>query len=161
MKKILLLMLVSAAAFVGHAEITGYQSIVFYRTDGTALAIAMEDDMTVNIANGDVTLDCDKGIITMPIAELKYWNYSKIEGDDSKWQGIEDIIGETVRVVVTDDCVTFQNLPENSSVSLVSMDGRVIVADKASGEYEISLSELNYGVYVLTYNGKSIKIAVK
>ena len=52
-------MLVSAAAFVSHAEITGYQSIVFFRTDGTALAIAMEDDVTVSDIYGHVIFHCD------------------------------------------------------------------------------------------------------
>lgn len=161
MKKFLLLMLVMASAFVGYAGTTGYRSIVFHRTDGSTIAITMEDNMTVNLTNGNVELTCKKGIFSAAIEDVKYWTYSKSEGENDKWAGIENIIGETVSVIVTDDYINLQNLPENSTIGLVAIDGRVIVSDKASREYEISLSELTHGVYVLTYNGKSIKIAVK
>ena len=161
MKKILLLMLVMVSAFAVHAEITGYRSIVFNRTNGTAVAIAMEDDMTVNIADGEVVLACAKGSFSVAISDLKYWTYSMKEGDNSQWSGVENIIGDAVNVVLSDDYVSLQNLPANSTVGLVAMDGRVIVSDKASGSYEINLSGLTRGVYVLTYNGNSLKFAVK
>ena len=161
MKKILLLALVLASAFVSHAEITGYRSIVFHRTNGTALAIAMEDDMTVNLENGNIAMACSKGTLSVAIAEMKYWTYSKQQGDDSQWSGIESIVGDAVNVVVSDNFITIQNLPENSNISLVAMDGRVVAAGKASGSYEIAINGLTTGVYVLTYNNNAIKIAVK
>lgn len=154
-------MLVMASSLTGYAEITGYLSIVFNRTDGSTLAIAIEDDMNVNLTDGNVALSCAKGALIVPIDDLKYWSYSKKQGDNSQWSGIDKITDDTIDIILTENYVLLQNLPENSSIRLVAMDGRVIVADKASGEYQLNISELAQGVYILTYNETSIKFAVK
>lgn len=154
-------MLVMASSLVGYADISGYRSMVFNHTNGSVIAITMEDNMSVNLTNGNVELSCAKGTITFSIDGLKYWSYSENEGDNTQWSNIDEITGDAVNISITDSYIFLQNLPENSSVGLVAMDGRVIVADKASGEYQLNISELAQGVYILTYNETSIKFAVK
>lgn len=162
MKKILLFLLyVLTTSIVGNAEVTGYRSIVFHRTDGTTLSITIEDLMSYNVSNDDVTLECYKGTISVSISDVKYWLYSKNQGDDTLWLDIHENTDDTVDIIVADNTISLYNLPENSNVRLVSMDGRVIILDKASKTYKISLCELAQGVYVLTYNEKSLKIVVK
>lgn len=161
MKKLLLSVFVMVTAFMAGASVGGYKSIVLHHQDGTKLAITIEDGMTTKVGDGNLTLQCDKGTITKPLTDLKFWNYSLLPGEDFETAGIQLTESDTVGLIVENDRVVFQNLPAGSSVGLVSVDGRVLFSESACGYYEISLSELTHGVYILTYNGKSLKIAVK
>lgn len=161
MRKFLLTVIVMVAASTAVASVNGYKSIVLHHLDGEQLAITIEDGMTTKVANGNLTLECDKGTITKPLDNLKFWNYSLQPGVDFETAGIGVVEGDMIGLVVENERIVFQNLPVNSVVGLVAVDGRVILSDKAAGYYEIPLSELTHGVYILTYNGKSLKIAVK
>ena len=41
-----------------------------------------------------------------------------------------------------------------------STSGRIVKSSRAEGDYEFSISELPKGIYVLTYNKNTLKIAV-
>lgn len=161
MRKFLLTVIVMVAASTAVASVNGYKSIVLHHLDGEQLAITIENGMTTKVANGNLTLECTKGTITKPLDNLKFWNYSLLPGEDFETAGIGIVEGDMIGLVVENERIVFQNLPANSVVGLVAVDGRVILSDKAAGYYEIPLSELTHGVYILTYNGKSLKIAVK
>lgn len=148
-------------AFSAGAAITGYRSIVFHHKDGTTTAIGIEDGMTTKVADGKVTLECEKGSIEIPCDKLRFWDYAQSEGSRDSWAGVSLIESDAVGVVMTDSGVRLYNLPEKSTIMLTAIDGRVMITDRASGYYEISFSSLHQGVYVLTYNNQSIKIAVK
>lgn len=161
MRKLLLSAIVMVAASTAVASVNGYKSIVLHHVDGEQLAITMENGMTTKVANGNLMLECPKGTITKPLDNLKFWNYTLQPGVDFETAGVGKIGGDVVGLVVENDRIAFQNLPANSVVGLISVDGRVILSDKAEGYYEVSLTDLSHGVYILTYNGKSLKIAVK
>lgn len=161
MKKLFLSVIVMVAASVAVASVNGYKSIVLHHQDGEKLAITIEDGMTTRVANGNLTLECAKGTITKPLDNLKFWNYSMLPGEDFETAGVGTIGTDAVGLFVENDRIVFQNLPANSLIGMVAVDGRVILSDRAGGYYEIPLSELTHGVYILTYNGKSLKIAVK
>lgn len=162
MKKIyfLLAFILMTAAHAG-AAINGYRSIVFHHIDGKTTAVGIEDNMTTKVADGKVSLECAKGSIEVPCDSLKYWDYAVAEGDRDRWAGLTLIEDDAVGVVMSDYGVRLYNLPDGSIVSLTAIDGRTVLSDRASGSYEIAFSTLSHGVYVLTYNRKSIKIVVK
>lgn len=154
-------MLLGMTAVYAGASFNGYKSVVFHRTDGTSLAVAIENEMTTCVSDGNVTLSCAKGDVVVPCDQLKYWNYSKSEGDGNLWQGLDLVGSDMVGVVLESDRISLHNLPMDSRIGLYSVDGRVVVNAVVSGYYEIPTSGLVTGVYVLTYNGKSLKVAVK
>lgn len=161
MKKNLLSAALGVTALLAGASINGYKSVVFHNTDGSSFAVAMEDGMTTRVAGGNVTLSCAKGDVVVPCDRLKFWNYSASDGDSGLWQGLELVGSDMVGVVLESDRISLHNLPQDSMVGLYSVDGRMIVNARVSEYYEIPTSSLTRGVYVLTYNGKSLKVAVK
>ena len=60
------------------------------------------------------------------------------------------------------DYIVISNAPAGALINVVSIDGKSILSDRASdGYYEIATSGLRGGIYVLTINKESYKIAVK
>ncbi len=139
---------------------TGYKSVVINKMDNTTMSIAMEGDMTTSIANGELNLSCAKGDITMMISDVRNWTFSTKSGASDLWAGIELPIGDEVTCIMESDRILIENLPQNSVVALYTIDGRTISSATVGGNYELSLVGLQHGVYVLTYNNKSLKIAV-
>lgn len=163
MRKILLSLLVLVAggiSFGTHAA-NIYRSIMLDLTDGTFMLIAMESDMNVTMENGEVVMSSGKGDIRMPISDIQHWTFSSEAGANDLWAGIEDV-DNTPGVEVEKDVnyIRFKNLPSNSKLMLAGIDGKVYGTWTADGYFELPLSGLNGGVYLLSYNGKTIKIAV-
>lgn len=139
---------------------TAYRSVVIEKTDGTLMRVAMENDMTAKVSEGEVIFSSGKGDIKFPISDLRHWSYSTEAGLDNLWTDIDEIDADSVGVERGYMMVSFKNLPAGSLVSLMALDGRTVGQWKAEGYFEVSLTDLTPGVYVLTYNDKSIKVAV-
>ena len=76
------------------------------------------------------------------------------------WTGIESPTASGTNCILNSDRIILSNLPEGSTVTLCSIDGRIVKSSRAEGDYELSISELPKGIYVLTYNKNTLKIAV-
>lgn len=162
MKRIFTFLCLFAIVATAWASIKGYKSVLLNHTDGTSDIIAIEEDMTIEAAAGVLTLSCSKGDIAVSIAELRNWTYGTVSGDDNLWTGIESAVADGVVVRMGADCIELQNLPAGSDVMLTSIDGRVVKTVRVDGGYvSLPLADLRGGVYILTYNKKSLKIAVK
>lgn len=137
-----------------------YKSLVISYADGSTLAINMEKEMTTKVAAGNLTMSCDKGDIVIPVENLKNWVFSTQPGRDDQWASADLLPADAVTIEMTSGEVVLGNLPEQSRVSLVAIDGRVLFTAVASGSCCVPLSGAT-GVCVLVYNNKSVKIAVK
>lgn len=161
MKRIFTLFLCCAAAMTGLQAIAAtYKSMVFEGNDSKLTLVNMEDGMTATIADGLMTLSCDKGEIYFNLAELRNWTFSAQEGSSDLWAGIEAPATDAVTISWSGDVITIQGLPEGSAVSLTAIDGRTVRSLRAGESCSIPTSGLSAGVYVLTYNNKSIKVAL-
>ena len=138
----------------------GYKSVVINQPGGGFMAVTIEDGMSTKISDGNLVLTSSKGDIILPVSDVQNWTFSTEGGSNDLWAGVELPSGDEVSYVQQADRIVFANLPVNSEVSLVSMDGRVVNRSKVSGSYELPLTGLQKGVYVLTFNDKSVKIAV-
>lgn len=161
MKKLYLAIVALMIGFSASASIDGIKSVVLNYTDGTSTAIAIENDMTTSLANGELKLSCSKGDITASTDDLKHWTYSTLPGDSQLWMGINLPTTDTIAIQVQQGCVYMSNLPAGCYVALTAIDGRTVYAQKTpGGQLTINTSSLQKGIYVLTYNNKSIKIAL-
>lgn len=166
MKKTFTLLLCWVAALAGvgaSAATTDYKSIVVNRTDGTLTRITIESGMTTSIAEGEFVLSCAKGEIYIPMEETRNWSFSTEPGDaDQLWAGIAgvDADGSSIELIWAGNSLTVTGLAADSRVSLVGMDGRVMKSAVATGEITLDLGGYQKGVYVLTVNKQSFKIAL-
>lgn len=165
MKKVFTLLCGVAISVVGMTAMAAseYKSIVIHKTDGSSLAVTMETDLAATFNAGNLQLSCSKGDILIPSDEVSKWTFSTEPGTAFELAGIDGVVAEAdgVSVSVLSDRVVMENLPVNSTVSLVGVDGRVVSLDKVSGHHELPLTGLQGGVYVLTYNNNSLKIIAR
>lgn len=162
MRKIFTFITFLCIAMAVSASINGYKSIMLNHHDGSSDIVTIGNEMTVSAANGELTLKCDKGTVSVKLEDLQNWTYSKLAGSDDLWAGIDAPEADLVEVRFGAESIELFNLPEKSTVMLTAIDGKTLVSTTVDADYfNISLSGLNGGVYILTYNNKSLKIAVK
>lgn len=116
--------------------------------------------MKTAVAEGNLVITCTKGDIVLPVIDIKNWTFSTSAGSDDVWTGIESPTASGTNCILNSDRIILSNLPEGSTVTLCSIDGRIVKSSRAEGDYELSISELPKGIYVLTYNKNTLKIAV-
>lgn len=139
-----------------------YRSVVFSRTDGTTLALTVESGMSTIVADGSITMSCDAGVISLPTDEITKWTFSTEPGMDFSTAGIETPATDAVDVIIGTDAITINGLADGAKVMLTGIDGRIAAATAAAaGHANLSTANLHGGIYILTFNNKSIKIALK
>ena len=154
MKKIVIPLLLGLFATIPHhLPAASYKSIIVNQSDGSEMKVTIEDDMKTAVAEGNLVITCTKG-------DIKNWTFSTSAGSDDVWTGIESPTASGTNCILNSDRIILSNLPEGSTVTLCSIDGRIVKRSRAEGDYELSISELPKGIYVLTYNKNTLKIAV-
>ena len=158
----LILALVGVCGSTVPADAADYRSVVFNKTDGTSLALTVESGMTTLVTPGFITLSCDKGVISLPTSELKGWTFSKELGVDFDVAGVDTPEADSrLDVALGAGELTLNGLAASSKVMLTAVNGQVVVSAVASDSYTIPTGNLTSGVYILTVNDKSLKIALK
>lgn len=74
--------------------------------------------------------------------------------------GIDEVANKDVAISTDKGVITIRQIVKGCDIKLYSLDGTMICDTKSSGE-NVSLSVPNAGVYLLSINGNSYKIAVK
>lgn len=164
MKKIYLLLLSLCVGISAGATINGYMSLMLNYKDGRQTIVSLEDNMLVKVDDGNVTMTSAKGSVVASTAALNNWKYNKtaVEDKDNGWTGIDDVNANAMKITMGSDYIVISNAPAGALINVVSIDGKSILSDRASdGYYEIATSGLRGGIYVLTINKESYKIAVK
>lgn len=139
----------------------GYRSIEINCKDGTQMKVSMESGMTTVFDTDAMTLKCDKGDLSLNLSNVANWKFSTEAGSDEHWASIDELPAiDGVTIERDANRIALHNLPAGSQVMLVTIEGRVVNRCVTSGDYELSLSTLTTGVYVLSFNNNAIKIAV-
>lgn len=156
---------VASLGFMAHGASTSYKSLVLEHTDSQFTRVTLQPDMTTAFADGELVMTYESdGVlyeIRKPLNELRHWTFSTAEGDDNLWAGIGSTESDNVSIELGGTVIRVNGLPADSRVMLVTVDGRCVRNLTVQNECELDISGLVNGVYVLTINEKSFKIAVK
>lgn len=74
---------------------------------------------------------------------------------------IEDVTNATPSFALTPNNITLTNLPDNSKIAIYDINGRCLKSVTASGTTTISLDSISRGTYILSINGKTVKISAR
>lgn len=158
-----LLTLFAAAALILPATMSakGYQSVLVSKTDNTTLAIQGSQGMKATAMDNILRFTTpDEAYIEIPLNEVTGWEYSDGTGDH-EWTAIDGVEAEAdVTLTRTATGISIANLPDNSVVTLTALSGITVKHLIASGTCTISFEGLQTGVYMLSFNNQTIKIAV-
>lgn len=150
----------TASAFllaVSAMSAAGYKSIVLTKTDGSEVKIALSDKLETTVS-GDNLVFADNGenVVSVPVTQLASWDFST----QVTTAAINTLSGEN-GCRVAGNVVTITGLSKGTVVGVVAMNGTTVMQVSADGECTLDLSELAKGVYVVTYNNQTVKIAVR
>gem|GEM_PF-1425613 len=141
-------------------EPKGWQSVVVTKSDGSTVAVQGEKDFSATMADGELRFESSKGYIAIPLDEVKRWIYSNEPGD-AEWASISaPSVASDIIVKRFGNVIILENLPEGSHVGLVALNGVTLLSAVASESYKVDLSDMESGLYLLTFNNQTIKIAV-
>ena len=131
-----------------------YNNVVVTLTDGTSRTISLSEKPIVTIANGKLVIKTDMSTTEFDRANVARFNFV------SDLVGIDEISSDDNEVIKDGDNLYFSNLPENSLIKIYTDEGSLVKSMTASGAYKISLAEFSAGVYIVSVNGVSTKIAI-
>lgn len=131
-----------------------YNNVVVTLTDGTSRTISLSEKPIVTIANGKLVIKTDMSTTEFDRANVARFNFV------SDLVGIDEISSDDNEVIKDGDNLYFSNLPEDSLIKIYTADGSLVKNMTVSGAYKISLADFSAGVYIVSVNGVSTKIAV-
>lgn len=164
MKKLYVFMLLLSLATVSEATINGYKSLILSHKDGQETVVSLENDMVVKVLDGKVTMTSAKGSVEALTSDLNNWRYytTAAPDDQNGWQGLDMPSADAVCVSIDGDYIVIRNVDHGTPVSLVSVDGKIVLSLRTADSYcKIPVADIRGGFYVLTIKDKSFKIAVK
>ncbi len=151
MRKLILTLLLLSVIVTQAKE---YSKVVVTLTDGTSTTISLSEKPILTIANGKLVIKTDLTTTEFDRANVSRFNFI------ADVSGIDGIESESNDVYNDGGNLYFSNLIENSLIKIYATDGTLLKRETASGVYKISLAEFSAGVYIVSVNGVSTKIAV-
>ncbi len=162
MKNLMKCFVAAAAVFlpaVGRAA--AYRSIVVQRVDGTEVTVNGEKGLTLVFTDDEMRFTTPTSqYMAFALSDVKGWRFSAQKGD-TQWSGIDDAESDSsVKVDYSSNSIVLSGLPAGSIVALNALNGVLLYRAEASAELTVDLSGLPAGLYLLTYNDTTLKIAV-
>lgn len=165
MRKIFTLILLCAAGMTGVCAFAAgsFTSFTIHHYDQTKTVLSLESDATVAVADGNVVFTCSRGSVCYPVTAVSKWTYSTEAAPAESWEttGIDAPATDSIIAITWQgNSLSISGLRQTSTVALTASDGRIVKLLQASGSCEVSLDGTPSGIYILTIDNKSYKIAV-
>lgn len=151
---LLVFLCVSASATASNTNNNWY--LFLWADDSTSVSFLITDIYSLSFSETEVIVSTDIATLSYPISNLLKLSYGLIESTN---QGLEDIPIDAVNVIFTNECVRISNIKKNSQIYLFSISGTLIYSQEMprEGSFDISLSNLCAGVYLIRINEKTYK----
>ena len=146
-----------AAMLLGSLSVSAesYRIMVVTTKSGEDFTVNLTSQLSTTFVGGVMILSDIYVHVGVPMSDVTGWYYSNTVVDEA-----ESPVADDVNVAHNGASIDINGLKDNSRLSLVTIDGRVVMDATASQTFTVDLSGLTNGVYVLTVNDQSYKIAV-
>lgn len=152
MNKILLLFALTLALTVGSAA--AYDQLSIHLTDGSKVDVNLCDEMSISFTPTELVATTDGVDVKVMRSEISHFTHSSTTG-------ISDVESSVAEYKRDGNTLVFAGLPEESDITVYNVAGVEVLKAQAEGDYSLSLDGYSQGVYVVTVNNISYKIAVK
>ncbi|MCM1110773.1 MAG: T9SS type A sorting domain-containing protein [Clostridium sp.] len=150
MKRIYTACLLAAAAL--SASAAGYRSLAVNQTDGTDVTIELTDEMSAWFEEGMFMVFGTSTEVSVPQTNIKSFTFSETSS-------LATVAADAL--VLEGGKMTFTNLPAGSVATVVNAAGQLVDSARPEGSWELDLAGYPAGVYMVTVNGVTYKIATK
>lgn len=151
----LMMLLVKMGNISAMAEDIKTQLVVWAK-DGTQVVYALAEKPKVTFTETDL-------VITTKGIEVSYSleNMARFTYEDETVTAITNLQTDKSLVILEGESLLFPALKANSTVSVYSLNGTLVFKKtvQAAGDYSFPISNLNTGVYLVSVNGLTYKLA--
>lgn len=156
MKRLSVLFILAVIASVaGFSAWANYHTVTVTVKEGESMSFSLADELTVRFNDLEMTISSPnfQNTVIIPKENISEFTHST--------SGIGDVTADAVAPELANGMLSFTNLPEGSVINVFNTAGQLIKSETASGNYQLPLSTLASGIYVVTVNNSTFKIAVK
>lgn len=141
---------------------TPLKSVQINYADNSTMLVHIEGDMSTKFEDGNLLMQCSKGNISIPVSKLKGFSFSTLPGSDKEWLALESVKSETISFTISADNLCISNLEPGTKITVTNIAGQTLKSLSArTTEVQLPLDNFTKGIYILTVNNKSLKIALK
>ena len=134
------------------------KTIIVTTLDGTMMEYLIDEDTKIKVEKPYLVIETDNVVLNYELEKMKHVRYGKKLVSD----GIEDVtVQKEHPFTMKDETLFFKGLPENSQVSIYTLDGKTVVSRQCSGDGSLTLNSLTTGMYIVKINNESYKILKK
>lgn len=156
MEKKVIIALMSLASMLPSFANGGYKSAVILMADNSTVGVNLKSDLTFGFVDDKLTITTNEIALEFPLSEVKQWNYSEtVAAATSTVEKVENVS----RVNRVGDCLILSGLPNASKVMVHDLSGRKLAEYVADGQLTLSLDQYRQSVYLISINGKTLKIS--
>lgn len=134
-----------------------YKCLVLHHADGTQTAIGLYKEPRITFDAKSFIIHSPVLEMTFPKSEILRYTFEERGGDTA----VETIREDRLEFQETSTLIIVKGLVDNAPVSLFDMSGRIIPVpvDYKGKEFQIPLSSIAKGVYVLSVGDQSFKFS--
>ncbi|MBR5898055.1 MAG: T9SS type A sorting domain-containing protein [Muribaculaceae bacterium] len=153
MKKFLSLFLMLILGLVVHSK--EYYGITIMMLDGSITTVRLSGEPVIKYCEEKIVITTNETTAEIAQENVVSLSYSDVNS-------VEDLADSTDNLYISKkgEMLIFENLPTNSNILMHNINGIQIKNITASDYYEISLSNLSAGIYIVSVNGVSTKISI-
>lgn len=132
----------------------GYRSLIVTFQDGTTSQINLTDGMQTKFTTTQVRFVDGATRVTFDKTTIASWRF-----DESV--GIHSVQGSVAVPTLAGRTVRLSAVPAGTAVRVLTADGRTIVSETVTGNYEINLQGQPAGTYIIGIGQQAFKIHIK
>jgi hypothetical protein len=144
----------------GHPREDGVwrKTIIVKTLDGTTMEYLIDKDTKVKIEKPNLIIETEGVVLTCELESMGQIRYGK--------RYIETGVGSLISDYATpfkmkDELLYFNDLKEDTQITIYSSDGKTIISRRYSGNAQISLNVLPAGIYLVKMNDETYKLLKK
>lgn len=161
MKRIIAFISCLLVSLVIFAEEQTPNALIVKLQDGTENAFVLSEKPTVLIQDDKMLVT---GIVEVTYirSDISKFFFEEISSDDPRIvDGIKSISKDNITFYYVDgENVRISGLKDKATVSVASLDGKIISTQKCdgTGSVTISLGNQTKGIYIISFGGRSLKV---
>ena len=139
----------------------GINSIIVWTTDGSNVRYLLEEHPKILMTSTDLVLKTISTEVFYPLSDYVKFTFGT---KDINGTQIEHLLTENKAIIkITSQTVSINNLLPNESVSVYTVDGKMVdyINANADGQTSFSIADYTNGIYVIKTHDKSFKFVKK
>lgn len=133
----------------------GFRSMIVEMKDSHGMKVNLSSELGISFANEEIIIAGSDFEIALPLSSIKKWTYSEDSFDSA-----ETIQKDRLTLKNNGDSLLVSGLDGDSLISLYTLSGKELTAERATDTCSIPISGLPGGIYILRVNNQSFKIAL-